>query len=141
MTSPYLEPVAAVWARIAGGALLVSATGLTALLAYDLFQFMADEEFRRQLTISSVLFALILLVLCGICWQAGYRLAFDRPDRSGTLFSWPAWFAIGTVLIVMAVLMAATIVSARQPTVIDLGTVLSLGAFGIWCLILAYRSR
>ena len=85
MTSPYLEPVATVWARIAGVALLAAAAGLTAVLGYALFDVAVDEQSRRSLTSSSVIFALILLALCGICWQAGFRLAFNRPDRSGTL--------------------------------------------------------
>ncbi len=91
---------------------------------------------RRALTSSSVVFALILLALDGICWQAGVRLTFRRR-RQGTLFSRPTWFVIGAALIVMAVLMAATIPSARSPTLVDYQVVLSLGAFGIWCIVLS----
>ena len=60
----------------------------------------STRQAADQSTSSTLIFTLIQFTLCGICWQAGYRLAFDRPDRSGTLFSRPAWFAIGSGLIV-----------------------------------------
>jgi hypothetical protein len=141
VTSPYLGPVATVWARVAGFALLVAAAGLTAVLGHSLFNLAVDEPSRRALTSSSLVFALILTALCGICWQAGFRLAFNRPDRSGTLFSRPAWFAIGCGLGVVAALMAYAIISVRRPTGIDYWVILTLGALGIWCIILACRRR
>lgn len=140
MTNPYLERVARVWARIAGIAMLAAGAGLTSVLGYALFKFAAHEEGRRRLTSSSVIFALILLALCGICWQAGFRLTFNRPDRSGTLFSRPAWFAIGSGLLVVTSLMAAVIFSARRPNGIDYQVIVSLGALGVWCIVLALRS-
>ena len=139
MTNPYLEPVATVWTRIAGIALLAAGAGLTSVLGYTLLTLAAHEENRRPLTSSSVIFALILLALCGICWQAGFRLAFNRPDRSGTLFSRPAWVAIGSGLLVVTALMAAVIFSARRPTGIDYQVITSLGALGAWCIVLAFR--
>jgi len=139
VTNPYLEPVASVWTRVAGIVLLIAGAGLTAVLGYAGFDVVAHAESRRTLTSSSVIFALILLALCGICWQAGYRLAFSRPDRSGTLFSRPAWFAIGTGLIVVTALMAYAIFSVRRPTPIDYQVILFLGAIGVWCVVLALR--
>lgn len=141
MTSPYLEPVATAWARVAGIALLVAAAGLTAVLGHSIFKLAFGEQSRPALTSSSLVFALILTALCGICWQAGFRLAFNRPDRSGTIFSRPAWFAIGSGLTVVAALMAFAIVSVRRPTGIDYWVILTLGALGIWCIILACRRR
>ena len=141
LTNPYLEPVAPLWTRLAGVVLLVAATGLTAALGFGIFDFATHAPSRRTLTSSSVVVALILLALCGICWQAGFRLAFHRPDGRSTLFSRPAWFAIGAGLIGMTALMAAVIVSARRPTLIDYQVILSLGAFGIWCIVLALRSN
>jgi hypothetical protein len=141
VANPYFTPVATLWRRIAGVALLVAGAALTAVLGYEGFDFVAHEESRRALTSSSLIFALILLALCGIRWQAGFRLAFDRPDRSGTLYSRPAWLVIGTGFIVMAVLMAYAIVSARPPTLIDYQVVTCLAAFGVWCFALAYRRR
>ncbi len=137
--NPYLTPVASVWRRIAGVALLGAGAGLTAVLGNDVLEFVAAEGGPRRLTSSSVIFALILLALCGICWQAGYRLAFNRPDRSGTLFSRPAWFAIGTGLIVVTALMAAVIFAARRPTLLDAQVILFLGGIGVWCVVLAFR--
>jgi len=139
VTNPYLEPVASVWTRVAGIVLLIAGAGLTAVLGYAGFDVVAHAESRRTLTSSSVIFGLILLALCGICWQAGYRLAFSRPDRSGTLFSRPAWFAIGTGLIVVTALMAYAIFSVRRPTPIDYQVILFLGAIGVWCVVLALR--
>lgn len=141
MTSPYLQPVATVWGRIAGIVLLACGAGLTAVLGHALFNLAVDDESRRSLTSSTLIFTLIQLTLCGICWQAGYRLAFNRPDRSGMLFSRPAWFAIGSGLIVVAALMAFAIFSVRQPTGVDYWVVVTLGALGIWCIILACRRR
>lgn len=141
MTNPYLEPVRPVWTRLAGAVLLIAAVGLTAVLGYALFSFAAQEESRRGLTSSSVVFALILLVLCGICWQAGLRLAFNQRDRFRTLFSGPAWFAIGVGLIAVTAVMAAVVVSVRRPTFLDYQVILSLGAFGVWCIVLAFRRR
>ncbi len=124
MTNPYLEPVAPLWTRIAGIALLVAATGLTAALGLGIVDFAAHAASRRTLTSSTVVFALILLALCGICWQAGGSFA--------------AWLPGGMS---MAALMAAVIFSARRPTLLDYQVILSLGVFGVWCLVLAFRSR
>ncbi len=139
MTSPYLEPVARTWARVAGIALLVGGAGLTVVLGWQLLDLVQHENARRAFTSSSLIFGLILLVLCGICWQAGYRLFFGRPDRSGTLFSRPAWFAIGTGLVVITALMALVIVEAGGPSVLDVQVILFLGGIGVWCLVLAVR--
>jgi hypothetical protein len=139
VTSSYLDPVATVWVRIAGVALLIAGAVLTVVLGYALFEVVAQESSRRALTSSSLIFALILLALCGICWQAGYRLAFRRPDRSGMIFSRPAWFAIGTGLVVLTALMAGVILAARRPTLVDYQVILFLGAIGVWCLVLAFR--
>jgi uncharacterized membrane protein YidH (DUF202 family) len=141
MTSPYLTPVAAVWQRAAGITLLAAGAGLTAVLGLQLFDVAVDEQSRRAVTISTVIFGLILLALCGICWQAGYRLAFNRPDRSGTLFSRPAWLAIGTGLVVITVLMAAAIYTSRRPTLLDVQVLLFLGGIGVWCVVLALRRK
>jgi hypothetical protein len=135
----YFDPVASAWTRVAGVALLVAAVGLTAALGYELFEFMVHEETRRTLTSSSLIFGLILLALCGICWQAGFRLAFNRPGRNGSLFSRPAWFAIGSGLLVVTAAMATAIVSARPPTGLDYWVIVTLGALGVWCIILAFR--
>jgi hypothetical protein len=100
-----------------------------------------DQQSRRAVTISTVIFGLILLALCGICWQAGYRLVLNRPDRSGTLFSRPAWLAIGTGLIVITLLMATAIYAARRPTLLDVQVLLFLGGIGVWCVVLALRRK
>jgi uncharacterized membrane protein YidH (DUF202 family) len=139
MTSPYLTPVAGIWQRAAGITLLAAGAGLTAVLGLQLFDLAVDEQSRRAVTISTVIFGLILLALCGICWQAGYRLAFNRPDRSGTLFSRPAWLAIGTGLVVITALMAAAIYTARRPTLLDVQVLLFLGGIGVWCVVLGLR--
>ena len=129
------------WARIIGMALLIAASGLTAALGLGLADFATHAASRRTLTSSTVVFALILLALCGICWQAGFRLVFNRRGGQPMLFARPTWFAIGTALIVMAALMAAVIFPARRPTLLDYQVILSLGAFGVWCLVLAFRAR
>ena len=140
MSNPYLEPVAPGWTRVAGIVLLVAASGVTAVLAYALISLALHPANRHALTSSSVVFALILTALGGICWQAGFRLTFRRRGQA-SLFSWPAWFAIGAALIFMAALMAAVIVSARAPTLVDYQVVLTLGVFGTWCILLAWRTR
>lgn len=140
MTSPYLEPVATVWARIAGAALLIAGAGLLAFLAYQCVDVLTNMQSRRSLTSSSLIFALILVALCGICWQAGYRLAFARPDRTGTIFSRPAWFAIGAGLVGLTALMAFVILQVRRPTLLDVQVMLFLGGIGVWCLVLAFRN-
>jgi hypothetical protein len=129
------------WTRVAGIALLVAATGLTFVLARGVLDFTADAANRRAFTSSAAVSGLILLALCGICWQAGFRLVFRRHTRHPSLFSRPAWFAIGMALVVMAALMAAAIVSARQPTILDYQVILTLGGFGVWCIVLAFRQR
>ena len=141
MPDSYFDPVSSVWSRGAGLVLLAAAAGLTAVLGYAIFDLVLNEATRRSFTSSSLVFGLILLALCGICWQAGFRLAFKRPGRNGSLFSRPAWFAIGTALIVVAALMAYAVVSARRVTGLDLWVVITLGALGVWCLVLALRSR
>jgi hypothetical protein len=127
--------------RVAGIVLLVAAAGLTVVLGSGIFDFAAHAASGRTFTSSTLVFALILLTLCGICWQAGFRLAFNSGDGQQTLFSRPAWFAIGAGLIVITALMAAVIASARRPTLLDYQVILSLGAFGVWCVVLALRSN
>ena len=139
LTNPYLEPVTAAWTRVAGIALLVAATGVTAVLGHAVFDLAIHPASRRALTSSSVVFALVLTVLGGICWQAGFRLTFRR-GRQASLFSRPAWFAIGAALVFIAVLMAVAIIAARTPTLLDYQVVMSLAVFGIWCIVLAFRS-
>jgi len=134
-------PVTAVWRRVAGIALLVAGAGLTGVLGMQLLDVAFDQQSRRAVTISTVIFGLILLALCGICWQAGYRLVLNRPDRSGTLFSRPAWLAIGTGLIVITLLMATAIYAARRPTLLDVQVLLFLGGIGVWCVVLALRRK
>ena len=141
MADSYFDPVAKVWSRGAGMVLLLAAAGLTATLGYAAFEFGFNGATRRSLTSSSLIFGLILLALCGICWQAGFRLAFNRPGRNGSLFSRPAWFAIGSGLLVVTVTMAWAIVSARPPTGLDYWVIVTLGALGVWCIILAFRPR
>ena len=140
MANPYLEPVAPAWSRVVGITLLVAATVVTAVIGHALLDLAIHPASRRALTSSSVVFALILTALGGICWQAGFRLTFRR-SRQGSLFSRPAWFAIGAALTGMAGLMAAVIASARSLTLIDYQVVLSLGIFGIWCIVLSWRAR
>jgi hypothetical protein len=141
VTNPYLEPVSPRWTRIAGAALLVVATGLTVVLGRGILDLFAHPANRRTVTSSTVVFALILLALCGICWQAGFRLAFSRSGSQPALFSRPVWLVIGAALTVMAGVMAAVIFSARRPTLLDYQVILSLGAFGVWCIVLAFRPR
>jgi hypothetical protein len=139
VTNPYLAPVGPWWARAAGIVLLVAATALTAFLAYALFDLVAHADGRRAINSSTLVFGLILVALCGICWQAGWRLVLRRSGRPGALFSRPAWFAIGTGLVVITALMAAVILNARSPTLLDVQVILFLGGIGVWCLVLALR--
>ncbi len=140
MTHPYLQPVVSIWTRIAGVVLLLAAAGLTALLIVDLAHIAADASARRLLTSSDLVFGLILVALGGFCGQAGFRLAFNRPGRNGSLFSRAGWIAVGTGLVTMAVLMASVILSVRRPSGNDVQTIVVLAAFGIWCFVLAWRS-
>jgi hypothetical protein len=141
MSNPYLQPVVSRWTRIVGVVLLLAAAGLAVVLARGLIGFFAHESVRRHLTSSSVIFGLILLALGGFCGQAGFRLAFDRPDRNGTLFSRLGWLAIGTGLLSMAGLMTFAILSVRRPTGSDVQMIIVLSAFGAWCIVLALRDR
>jgi hypothetical protein len=140
VTSPNFEPVPVGWARAAGIVLLVAAAGITAVLGYALLDATVHAGSRGPVTSSTLVFALILTALGGICWQAGYRLTFGR-GRQGSLFSRPAWFAIGIALIVIAALMATVIASARAPTLLDWQVVLTLGVTGAWCIVLARRAH
>ena len=135
----YLQPVGSGWARAAGVMMLVAALGLAAALASGIVAYATEPETRRHMTSSTVIFALIMVALGGFCAQAGYRLAFNRPDRNGTLFSRIGWSAIGTGLLAMAGLMASAIVSVRRPDGNDLLVIVVLAAFGTWCLVLAWR--
>jgi len=118
---------------------LLAAIALSVVLGYGLFEFLGPTGTGRGLNSSTLIFGLILLALCGICWQAGYRLAFGRPDRTGTLFSRPAWLAIGAGLVVVTALMAIVIVRGRGLTLLDVQIILFLGGIGVWCLVLGLR--
>ena len=139
LTNPYLEPVASTWARAAGALLLVAAVALTGWLAYQLFDLIVAADARRGFNSSSLLFGLILVALCGMCWQAGYRLVFGRPGGTGTLFSRPAWFAIGAGLTTITAVMAYAILRSRSLTLLDGQVILFLGGIGVWCIVLAFR--
>jgi hypothetical protein len=139
LTNPYLEPVRTSWARAAGALLLVAGVALTAWLACELWGLAVDQQARRSFNSSTLIFGLVLLALCGMCWQAGYRLAFGRQDGSVTLFSRPAWFAIGVALTAITGLMTDAIVRARALTLLDVQWILFLGGIGVWCLVLSTR--
>ncbi|HEX7374541.1 MAG TPA: hypothetical protein VF277_06175 [Steroidobacteraceae bacterium] len=139
MSNPYLQPVPSRWARIAGVVLLAAGVGLMATLLYTLYEFMGNAGERRSFTSSSLLFALVLVTLCAMCWQAGYRLACGSAARFGSLFSRPAWFAIGLALTVLTALMAGTIIASRGLTLLDVQVILFLGGIGVWCLVLAMK--
>lgn len=139
MNDSYLRPVVSVWTRIAGLVLLLAASGVAMALVMQLIALATQDDARRNLTSSSVIFALILVVLGGFCGQAGYRLAFNRPDRNGTLFSRVGWIAIGTGLLAMAGLMTFAILSAREPNGSDVMMIVALSAFGAWCFVIAFR--
>jgi len=139
MTNPYLEPVSQRWARAAGVVVLGAAVALTVVLAWGAWGYLGPEAPGRRFNSSTLISGLILLALCGICWQAGYRLAFRRPDRTGTLFSRPAWLAIGTGLVTITALMAVVIARGRGLNLLDVQFVLFFGGIGVWCLLLAFR--
>jgi len=139
MTNPYLEPVSSSVARAAGVVLLVVALALTLVLARGVWEYAGPLATGRPFNSSTLIFGLILLALCGICWQAGYRLARRRPDRTGTLFSRPAWLAIGTGLVTITALMAVVIERGRGLNLLDVQFVLFFGGVGVWCLVLAFR--
>ena len=139
MTNPYLEPVRTTWARAAGALLLLAGAVLTAVLGYQLFGLVFETDARRGFNSASLIFGLILVALCGMCWQAGFRLAFGRPGGTGTLFSRPAWFAIGVGLTAITGLMTFAIVRARALTLLDLQVLLFLGGIGVWCVVLSAR--
>jgi hypothetical protein len=139
MTNPYLEPAPSAWARAAGVVLLAAACGLTAAITRGIWAYLGPGASGRPFNSSTLIFGLIVVALCGMCWQAGYRLAFGRPDRTGTLFSRPAWFAIGTGLVVITVLMAVVIARGRGLNLLDVQFMLFFGGIGVWCLILAFK--
>ncbi len=141
LTSPYLAPIGSTWRRLAGAVLLVAAIGLTAALGYACFGLVTNPVDARGFNSSTLIFGLILFVLCLMCWQAGVRLALARPGRHRSLFSRPAWLAIGAGFIVITLLMAGAVLSVRRPTLLDLQVILSLGGFGLWCLVLAFRRQ
>jgi len=139
MTNPYLEPVSGRWARAAGVVLLVAAFMLTLVLAWSLWGYVGPDAPGRRFNSSTLVFGLILLALCGICWQAGYRLALRRPGRAVTLFSRPAWLAIGTGLVTIMALMAVVIARGRGLNLLDIQFLLFFGGIGVWCLVLAFK--
>lgn len=139
MNGMYLQPVGSVWVRVVGFVVLLAALGLAVVLASGLVAFATQPELRRNVTSSTLIFALILVALCGFCAQAGYRLAFNRPDRNGTLFSRVGWAALGTGLLAMAGLMAFAILSARRLDGNDVFMIVLFASFGVWCLVLAWR--
>jgi len=139
MTNPYLEPVSSAWARAAGLVLLVAALALTVVLGWAIWGYVAEDVPGRRFNSSTLIFGLILLALCGICWQAGYRLVFSRPDGTGTLFSRPAWFAIGTGLLAITTLACVVIARGRGLNLLDVQFMLFFGGIGVWCLVLAFK--
>jgi len=141
MTNPYLQPVTSAWTRAAGVLLLLAAIGLAALLATELVALATDEQVRRHLTSSDVIFALILLALGGFCGQAGYRLALNRPGPNGSLFSRTGWAAIGTGFLAIGGSMACAILAVRSPNGTDAQVIVILLAFGAWCFVLAWREH
>jgi hypothetical protein len=139
MTNPYLEPVSSTWVRAAGVVLLAAALALTAAISWAIWGYVGPGAPGRPFNSSMLIFGLILVALCGMCWQAGYRLTFGRPDRSDTLFSRPAWLAIGTGLLVITLLMAVVIARGRGLNLVDVQFMLFFGGIGAWCLVLACR--
>lgn len=139
MTNPYLEPVPSKWARAAGVVLLAAAIALTAFIAWGIWRYVGSGDPGRPFNSSTLIFGLIQVALCGMCWQAGYRLALGRPDRTGTIFSRPAWFVIGTGLLVITALMVVVIARGRGLNLLDVQFMLFFGGIGVWCVVLAFK--
>ena len=139
MTNPYLQPVPPAWARVAGAVLLAAAIGLTAVIARGIWEYAGPGPTGRPFNSSTLISGLVLVALCGMCWQAGYRLVFGHPGRIGTLFSRPAWFVIGTGLLAVTALMAVVIARGRGLNLLDVQFILFFGGIGAWCVVLALR--
>jgi hypothetical protein len=138
--NPYLNRVSSKTARVAGVLLLAAAGGLTAVLLWLAWPYAFDPAVRRGFNSSTMLSGLLLLALCLMSWQAGFRLVARRPDgAAATLFSRPAWIVIGLGMIGIAAVMGAVIWNARAPTLLDWQVVLTIGGMGVWCVILGFR--
>jgi hypothetical protein len=112
---------------------------LTAVIAWGIRGYVWPGAPGRLFNSSTLIFGLVQVALCGMCWQAGYRLAFGRPDRTGTIFSRPAWFAIGTGLLVITALMVIVIARGRGLNLFDVQFMLFFGGIGVWCVVLAFK--
>jgi hypothetical protein len=137
----YLAPLPVTWSRAAGAVLLVAAAALAVVLGYDLVRRWTNGEAIAPTTSSELIFQLMLVVVWGFCAQAGWRLAFSRSRRPGSLFSWVVWLALGAVLFTLtAVIALLRLAAAGAWTQWDLQVMLFGGGIGGWCLWLAWKA-
>jgi hypothetical protein len=137
----YLTPLPAAWSRAAGAVLLIAAAGLAAFFGYNLLGRWSSGESIAPASSSELIFQLMLVVVWGFCAQAGWRLAFSRSRRPGSLFSWVVWLALGAVLFTLTAIIALLrLAAAGAWTQWDLQVILFGGGIGGWCLWLAWKA-
>jgi len=141
MTNPYLERVSPAWTRAAGVALLLVGAPLTVFLVLALFVLGRDIANANELPTGILVILCALVAVCGFCWQAGIRLALNRPNRHGTLFSPSGWAAVGLGLAGVMALAAVAVYSQREPTLNDYQVLLFGFGLSVWCFVLAYRAH
>ncbi len=113
--------------------------GTSALIAFLVMPLFGPPAARAPFTSSTLIILLVLLVMWGFCWQAGWRLLLGRSDHPGSLFSWPVWLAIGVMLLTLTSLVAAIKVRDDSIGDLDVYMLLSMSGLGGWCLWLAWQ--
>ena len=140
MNNPYLEPVNHRALRVVGVVLMMVGLPLTLFLFKAVFVLLRDISNARALPHGLLVFIFILAAVCTFCWQAGARLAFNRPNRYGTLFSPFGWVVIGSALAWMTAIVAFGIVSESRQMPLAFETLVFVLALSIWCFVIAFRA-
>jgi ATP-dependent Clp protease adapter protein ClpS len=113
-------------ARIIGGVSLAFGVAAAILAVWAI-----DRQFaiRGFVQVSAALVVVVFLSIAAFCCLVGYRLAFNRPNRHGSVLSPTGWKMLGLGFLIVALTMGAIGSGRREYQLF--GAAIGLGLLGL----------
>ena len=127
------QPANSIFARLAGVVFGIIGVGLGSLAA-----FIAWRQFESRGTIETAA-AVLLVVLIPIAWfcaSTGWRLAWNRPNRYGSIVRPWAWRTLAGIFLVFAITLV--VFATMEAKLLSAWPALGAVAFALLCL---WRAR
>lgn len=117
-------------ARIAGVILFVFGIGLATLSVWIIER---QLTFHGALSLDVLTVVLVLSVISLFCIVVGYRLAFNRPNRYGSILSPSAWIVLGAIFGILGLGTTAYVVIFKLFDTQFITAVVSPFVFAVLC--------